>query len=222
MVAWDCMRAPREATGSDERQLAHFFETFAAWPWPQAVTVTPETARYRPNGKRDLMPVVAPALPPRNTARNVSRSTLQVLREELAQASKAVQRARAEGTAEAWEALFTPSNLTQELPTRLVVSIEAPTAEAREAAAGWVLGHLTALVYRLEGDRRLFARPFPNEQPAGPFVIGLSARGANGGEALSARNGSPLSRTVDDFRDSFLTWSHRPASASLSVQLTHP
>jgi poly(A) polymerase len=220
LVAWDCMRAPREATSSDERQLAHFFETFATWPWPQAVTVTPETARYRPNGKRDLMPVVAPALPPRNTARNVSRSTLQVLREEFALAHKAVQRACTEGTAEAWEALFTPAKLSQELPTRLVVSIEAPTVEAREAAAGWVLGHLTALVYRLEGDRRVFARPLPAEQLEGPFVIGLSARGANGAEALSWRSGSSLARTVDDFRESFHTWSHRPASATLSVQLT--
>lgn len=168
------------------------------------------------------MPVVAPALPPRNTARNVSRSTLQVLREELAQAHKAVRRARAEGTAEAWEALFTPAKLTQELPTRLVVSIEAPTVEAREAAAGWVLGHLTALVYRLEGDRRLFARPLPNAQPEGPFIIGLSARGSGGADALSWRSGSPLARTVDDFRESFHTWSHRPGSASISVQLTHP
>ncbi|HEX8702471.1 MAG TPA: poly(A) polymerase [Myxococcaceae bacterium] len=220
LAAWHCMRAPREATSSDERQLEHFFETFATWPWPQAVTVTPETARYRPNGKRDLMPVVAPALPPRNTARNVSRSTLQVLREEFAQAHKAVQRARAEGTAEAWEALFTPSKPSRELPARLVVSVEAPTPEAREAAAGWVLGHLTALVYRLEGDRRLFARPFPHAQPEGPFVIGLSARGTTGNEALSGKRGSPLSRTVDDFRESFVTWSHRPASASLTVQLT--
>jgi poly(A) polymerase len=219
LVAWECMRAPREATTSDEHLLEHFFETFAAWPWPQAVTVTPETARYRPNGKRDLMPVVAPALPPRNTARNVSRSTLQVLREEFAQAHKAVQRARAEGTAKAWEALFTPSRLTQELPTRLIVSIEAPTAEARETAAGWVLGHLTALVYRLEGDRRLFARPLPNKQPEGPFIIGLSARGATGAEALSQRSGSPLSRTVDDFRESFHTWSHRPSGAVLSVHV---
>jgi poly(A) polymerase len=217
LVAWACMRAPRKFTGTDERLLEHFFETFATWPWPQAVTVTPETARYRPNGKRDLMPVVAPALPPRNTARNVSRSTLQVLREELLQAHELLQRARLEGTAPSWEALFTPPSLTQELPTRLVVSVEAPTAEAREAAAGWVLGHLTALVYRLEGDRRLFARPFPHQQPEGPFVIGLSAKGANSSEALSTKNGSALSRTVDGFRESFLEWSHRPMSASLSV-----
>jgi poly(A) polymerase len=30
MAAWSCMRAPREAAGTDERLLVHFFETFAA------------------------------------------------------------------------------------------------------------------------------------------------------------------------------------------------
>jgi poly(A) polymerase len=104
---------------------------------------------------------------------------------------------------------------------RLVVSIDAPSPEAREAAAGWVLGHLTALVYRLEGDRRLFARPFPNERPEGPFIIGLSARGLAGTEALSVKPGSPLARTMDEFRESFRTWSHRPPEASLSVELSH-
>ncbi|HYI02340.1 poly(A) polymerase, partial [Hyalangium sp.] len=221
MAAWSCMRAPREAASTDERLLAHFFETFAAWPGPQPVTVTAETARYRPEGKRDLMPVVAPALPPRNTSRNVSRSTLQVLRDELTRARELVQRARAEGTEAAWEALFAPADFSREAPVRLVVSIEAPSAEARTAAAGWVLGHLTALVYRLEGDRRLFARPLPNERPEGPFVIGLSTRGLASSEAFSAKPGSPLARTLDEFRESFHTWSHRPPEASLSLQLTH-
>jgi|GEM_PF-184633 len=221
MAAWSCLRAPREAASTDERLLAHFFETFAAWPWPQPVTVTPETARYRPEGKRDLMPIVAPALPPRNTARNVSRSALQVLREEFARGRELVHRARAGGTEAAWEALFERADFSAAAPVRLVVSIDAPSSEAREAAAGWVLGHLTALVYRLEGDRRLFARPFPNERPQGPFIIGLSARGLAGAEALSSKAGSPMARTVDEFRESFHTWSHRPPEASLSVQLTH-
>ena len=46
---------------------------------------------------------------------------------------------------------------------RLRVSVEAPSSEAREMAAGWVLGHLTALVYRMEADRGLFARPSVDE-----------------------------------------------------------
>lgn len=221
MAAWSSLRAPREAASTDERLLAHFFETFASWRWPQPVTVTSETARYHPEGKRDLMPIVAPALPLRNTARNVSRSALQVLREELTRARELVQRARTEETEAAWEALFERVDFSGVASARLVVSIEAPSSEAREAAAGWVLGHLTALVYRLEGDRRLFARPFPIEQPEGPFIIGLSARGHTGTEALSARSGSPMARTVDEFRESFHTWSHRPPEASLSVQLTH-
>jgi poly(A) polymerase len=211
LSAWTCTRAPREHAGSDVALLAGFFETFSAWPWPQPVALTPETARYRPDGKRDILPVIAPTAPARNTARNVSRSTFRVLREELARARGAVAHARAEGTAKAWEPLFEPVDLARELPTRLVLSIDAPSSEAREVAAGWVLGHLTALVYRLEGDRRVFARPLPPAAPEGPFVIGLDARSAPRGA---------LTPTVEEFRDSFRDWSHRPEGTSLRVELT--
>jgi poly(A) polymerase len=79
-----------------------------------------------------------------------------------------------------------------------------------------VLGHLTALVYRMEADRGLFARPFPGTES--PFVIGLASLGAGSGEALSMRPGSALARTVEEFRASFLEWSHRPPGASLCVE----
>ncbi|WPB79650.1 poly(A) polymerase [Archangium violaceum] len=219
LVAWACTNAPREAIRSDSGLLAYFFETFSAWQWPRPVTLTAGTAGYRTSDRRDLMPVVAPALPPRNTARNVSRSTLQVLRDELSRAREVVRRARAEGTEAAWAALFEPVDLEKELPVRLRVSVEAPSPEAREMASGWVLGHLTALVYRLEADRRLFARPFPNAAPEGPFLIGLSSRDPGGHEALSSRPGSALARTMDEFRASFQEWSHRPPGAVLSLEL---
>ena len=219
LVAWACTNAPREAIRSDSGLLAYFFETFSAWQWPRPVTLTAGTAGYRTSDRRDLMPVVAPALPPRNTARNVSRSTLQVLRDELSRAREVVRRARAEGTETAWAALFEPVDLEKELPVRLRVSVEAPSPEAREMASGWVLGHLTALVYRLEADRRLFARPFPNAAPEGPFLIGLSSRDPGGHEALSSRPGSALARTMDEFRASFQEWSHRPPGAVLSLEL---
>ncbi|PTL78418.1 poly(A) polymerase [Vitiosangium sp. GDMCC 1.1324] len=219
MVAWACTRAPREAMSSDGGLLAHFFETFAAWPWPKPVTLTADTANYQLGNRRDLMPVVAPTLPLRNSARNVSRSTLQVMRDELSRAREVVRRARAEGTVAAWDSLFEPADLESELPVRLVVSVEASSPEAHEAASGWVLGHLTALVYRMEADRRLFARPFPSAETGGPFVIGLSTRGPDGGDALSIRPGSALARTVDEFRASFQEWSHRPPGAALSIEL---
>ncbi|MFP2905657.1 poly(A) polymerase [Pyxidicoccus sp. 3LFB2] len=151
LAAWACTRAPREHADSDVALLAHFFSTFASWPWPQPVTLTPETARYRPDGKRDLMPVIAPSAPARNTARNISRSTYRVLRDELTRAHLQVEEARARSTEESWEALFAPVDLAQDLPARLVLTVDAPSAEAREAAAGWLLGHLTALVYRAGG-----------------------------------------------------------------------
>ncbi|WP_225409143.1 poly(A) polymerase [Stigmatella hybrida] len=219
LVAWACLRAPRESSRTEEQLLAYFFEMFAAWPWPLPVTLTPGTARYTPEGKRDLMPVVAPALPHRNTARNVSRSTLRVLRDEFARASEVLRQARSKGTAEAWEALFAPVDVSRQMPARVVVSIEAESPEDRQVAAGWVLGHLTALVYRLEGDRRLFLRPFPPAQPEGPFLVGLAVQGQEGEEALSLHPGSALRQTLDAFRESFHAWSHRPPGASLTLRL---
>lgn len=218
LAAWACTRVAPGTVRSDAELLAHFFGTFASWPWPQPVALTPETARYRPDGKRDLLPVIAPAAPARNTARNVSRSTFRVLRDEWARAGKLVAEARASGSPQAWEALFQPLDSTQDLPTHLRLSVEATSHEAHEAAMGWVLGHLTALVYRLEGDRRLAVRPLQATPGKGPVLIGLSTREAQDASALTWKPGSPLVEAVESFRASYLEWQHRPKGTSLQVE----
>ncbi|WP_338867641.1 poly(A) polymerase [Myxococcus stipitatus] len=216
LAAWACTRVAPGAVTSDTAQLAHFFHTFAQWPWPQPVALTQETARYRPDGKRDLMPVIAPAEPIRNTARNVSRSTFRVLRDEFVRARELVAKARDATAPLAWEPLFQPVDATRDLPARLRLSVEAPTPESHEAAMGWVLGHRTALVYRLEGDRRLSVRPLPGSQA---LFIGLDTRSAQDAGALSWTPGSPLSEAVETFRTSFQEWTNRPKDTVLQVEL---
>ncbi|MFP2896216.1 poly(A) polymerase [Corallococcus sp. 4LFB] len=219
LAAWACTRATPDAMRSDASLLAHFFSTFASWPWPQPVALTPETARYRPDGKRDLLPVIAPALPARNTARNVSRSTFRVIREELLRARELVANARATRTPSAWAALFQSFNAMEAPPAALRLSVEAATSEDRERVAGWVLGHATALVYRLEGDRRLSVRPFLPAHAGGPLLIGLEVREARDVAALSWQPQGPLFAAVEAFRASFQEWAHRPAGAGLQVEL---
>ncbi|NNB94346.1 DUF504 domain-containing protein [Corallococcus exiguus] len=218
LAAWACTRATPDAMRSDAALLAHFFGTFASWPWPQPVTLTPETARYRPEGKRDLLPVIAPALPARNTARNVSRSTYRVIREELLRARELVAKARASRTPSAWAALFQPLSANEAPPVALRLSVDAPTAEDREVVAGWILGHATALVYRLEGDRRLSVRPLQPAQASGALLIGLEVREARDAAALSWHPSSPLFAAVEAFRASFQEWTHRPSGAVLQVE----
>ncbi|WP_375744145.1 RNA repair domain-containing protein [Corallococcus interemptor] len=217
LAAWACTRAPSDALRSDASLLVHFFGTFASWPWPQPVTLTPETSRYRPEGKRDLLPVIAPALPARNTARNVSRSTFRIIREELLRARELVARARASRTPGAWAELFQPLT-ANEVPTlSLRLSADAPTAEAREVVEGWILGHVTALVYRLEGDRRLSVRPLQPPRAGGALLIGLEVREARDMAALSWRPSGPLFAAVEAFRASFQEWTHRPPGAVLQI-----
>ncbi|WP_342380657.1 RNA repair domain-containing protein [Myxococcus stipitatus] len=216
LAAWACTRGAPDAVKSDAELLAHFFHTFATWPWPQPVALTSETARYRPDGRRDLMPVIAPAEPPRNTARNVSRSTFRTVRDELTRARELVAEARASSSPRAWEPLFQPVDAARDLPARLRLSVDAPTPEAHEAAMGWVLGHLTALVYRLEGDRRLSVRPLQGPQA---LFMGLDTRQTQDAGALSWTPGSPLSEAVATFQTSFQEWTNRPKDTVLQVEL---
>ncbi|MHA7630114.1 poly(A) polymerase [Corallococcus sp. M7] len=218
LAAWACTRATPDVMRSDAALLSHFFGTFAAWPWPQPVTLTAETARYRPEGKRDLLPVIAPALPARNTARNVSRSTYRVIREELLRARELVAKARASRLPSAWAALFQPLSANETPPAALRLSVEAPTAEDQDIVAGWILGHVTALVYRLEGDRRLSVRPLQPAQAGGALLIGLDVRETRDAAALAWHPSSPLFAAVEAFRASFLEWTHRPSGAVLQVE----
>ncbi|MCE9666496.1 RNA repair domain-containing protein [Myxococcus stipitatus] len=214
LVAWARTRAPRASATSDAARLAHFFDTFASWPWPQPVALTPEAARYPPEGRRDLMPVIAPALPARNTARNVSRSTFRVLREELTRGRELVAKAREEGTEDAWAALFEPVEVARVAPTRLSVGIRSTPAGA-EVGAGWVLGHITELVYRLEGDRRVSVRPLLDPAAPGDILLGLSARETN---ALRWAPDSPVAQAVAAFEASFQAWTTRPEGLRLHVE----
>ncbi|MBU8898212.1 DUF504 domain-containing protein [Corallococcus sp. M34] len=217
LAAWACVHAPGAGTGSTAEVLAYLFETFARWPWPRPVTLTESTSRYRAEGRRDILPVIAPALPPRNTARNVSRSTAQTLRDELERAQVLVARARDAGTVEAWRTLFEPAMPRREPRTRLAVRVEAATAESRERALGWVRGHMTALVYGLESERSLFVRPFEDSATEG-FVLGLSSRAPEGLAASFARRDSALARTLAEFRADFEAWPQRPPDASLHLE----
>jgi len=94
----------------------------------------------------------------------------------------------------------------------VVIAVDAPTFDARTAAAGWILGHLTALLYRLEEEPALTIRPLP-AGPTGPFVLALEAPG--GGRALDG----VVTPALEEFRGSFLAWSGRPAGAALAFEV---
>jgi poly(A) polymerase len=215
LAAWARTRAAPAVLTSDAALLAHFFETFATWPWPQPVALTPATARYRPDGKRDLLPVIAPALPARNTARNVSRSTFRVLKEEWLRARDLVARARTTHTPGAWAELFQPLDVDAGFTTGLRVSVQAADPETHEAVAGWLLGHVTALVYRLEGDRRVSVRPLLSPRGDGSLFIALESRDA---DALTWRPHGPLFAAVESFRQSFHEWTRRPDGTALHFE----
>ncbi|NMO13468.1 DUF504 domain-containing protein [Pyxidicoccus fallax] len=207
MAAWAFTRAPRERAGSVVSLLAFFFETFAAWPWPQPVALTPETAGDRPDGTRELVPVMAPALPARNTVRDMTRSTFRVLREELARARDLVEQARARKTPEAWDALFEPLDITREFPAWLEFTLLGIWLGDFPPFEEWMRGHLSTLLHALEGDGRIFVRPheLPDDSPS--LRIGLDVGAAGSPWELVLKPDSFVEQAMERF---IATFDERP------------
>lgn len=64
-----------------------FFTEYAAWSWPTPVSLSEEAALSYQGNENEPMPILTPLSPARNSARNICRSTLEVIREEMKRAA---------------------------------------------------------------------------------------------------------------------------------------
>src|SRR5262249_2412608 len=140
------------------------------------------------------------------SARNLTRSTLAVLREELGRARRLRGEDRlqpvapfAPGAHGAW----------------LVLEVEAASPADRRACLGWVRGGFLGLLLGLERDPRASGRPYPRVQE-GPgdgsvarLVLGL---GAEGDPARAREAGAA-------FAEAFAAWGERPEASALRAVL---
>jgi poly(A) polymerase len=210
LAAWACVHAPGDLRHEPEALLEHFFSTYARWRWPEPVVLTEAAEGYRPQ-RRDVMPVLTLLAPVANSARNVSRSTLAVLREEWVRGEALAGRARAGSGF--WGSVFAPVDALAQGEHFLLVEVHARSEEDLARCLGWLEGHVTALVVALEAEPLLRLRPFPgvrrlrvDEGLARGLVLGL------GGPALAA-----LEAEAERFAASFRGWAERPEGSELQV-----
>ncbi len=135
LAAWACAHAPPAARTAGAI-LDFFFETFGRWDWAKPVALSSEAARAEARGR---MCILTPTAPFANSARNLTASTFDLLREEL--------RARPQAPA------------SPEGHAGLV------KLEATKAAEGWLAKNVLALVLELERLHRV--RPFPSQRELG-------------------------------------------------------
>jgi poly(A) polymerase len=213
LVAHACVHAPEAAREDPSALLEHFFSTYARWKWPEPVALTEMARLHRPE-RRDLMPVLTLLPPVANSARNVSRSTLALLRDEWTRGEALTKRARS--GAGSWEALFEPLDPLAQGEHFLLIGMRARTEDDLAACMGWLDSFVVGLVVALDTRTPMQVRPFPGhrrlrteEDPVGAILFGLDRPGS-----------AELDTVIAYFRISFFErWTERPEGSEFSYEV---
>ncbi|XP_041668168.1 poly(A) polymerase type 3-like [Cheilinus undulatus] len=155
MVASICKMYPNASAST----VVHkFFQDFSVWTWPRPVLLRTlvyhdkSFAVWNPlDNKADrahLMPIITPAYPQQNSAFNVSRSTLAIIKEEL-QRGYAITEDIQEGK-EKWAKLFQTSKFTNQYQHYIKLQLTSPTEEKHPEWVGLLESKIRHLVKTLE------------------------------------------------------------------------
>ncbi|KAK4969282.1 polynucleotide adenylyltransferase [Elasticomyces elasticus] len=156
MVARVCQLYP-QATGSIV--ISKFFHIMKTWPWPMPVMlkdieggplqVRVWNPQIYPGDKRHIMPIITPAYPSMCATHNITHSTHEIIKRELA---------RAEGITNdiisgkrLWKSLFQKhSFFTEDYKYYLTVNAASRTKEAQSLWSGLVQSKVRRLVTGIE------------------------------------------------------------------------
>ncbi|MEW5859786.1 MAG: poly(A) polymerase [Cyanobacteriota bacterium] len=174
LAAWSCTRYPQAGADTGlEALLAHFFQVLNQHDWSQPVALTQAGRQYQ-RLHYDWLPVITSIEPCQNSARNVTRSTAQILRRELERGAAISEQVLAGKIG--WEALFELADLQAQSDWFLVLTASSENNDSLEACCGWLEGHAIGLVIALEQRLDVCVRPWPGirrGQNAICVVLGL-------------------------------------------------
>jgi 2'-5' RNA ligase len=174
LAAWSCTRYPQASADTRlEALLAHFFQVLNQHDWSQPVTLTQAGRQYQML-HYDWLPVITSIEPCQNSARNVTRSTAQILRRELERGAAISEQMLAGKIG--WEALFELVDLQAQSDCFLVLTASRENNDSLEACCGWLEGNAVGLVIALEQRLDVCVRPWPGirrGQNAICVVLGL-------------------------------------------------
>lgn len=204
LALWSVQRHPSASSASLEALRAHFFEALDAHDWSEPVTVRDDLP-VPDETKHDRLRVMTPSAPSHNSARNLTRSTAGVLREELRRARKILAR-----DPSAWSEAIEP--LTSGDGRTLTLTTTVTQSGDLKALTGWLEGRMVTVILTLERESRVTARPWPrwDTTPDGTrAALSVELRGEPVGEPATAVH------TV--LRDALDGWDGRPEGARIDV-----
>ncbi len=157
LCAYTCVNY-REKDRSLEALFAHFFKVLSQHDWSQPIAITDTSKAYPAKIPRDWLPIVSPLEPCKNTARNVTRSTANILQTEFDRGVELTTNILAKPSN--WQLLYTPINLSKEFDTSLTITMTSHDREELEKCLGILSSCTIGLVIQLE-QLNLFVRPNP-------------------------------------------------------------
>jgi poly(A) polymerase len=143
LTAWSCT-SYNQPSKDIESLLAHFFQKLNQHDWKQPISLTEAGQQYEVQLPRDWLPIITSIEPCQNTARNVTRSTSDILRAEFKRGAELTS-----GKID-WESLFEPVNLHQEYNTFLKITITNSNSQELEKLCGVLEGCIIGLIIQLE------------------------------------------------------------------------
>lgn len=214
LATWACrMYKPASSTASVDELLVHFFQQASTHAWSEPVTLHEGDKIFHPREKRDWMPVLT-TIPPRfNSARNITRSTFHVIREELARAAE-TGTGSLKNPAE-FRKIFTPYPIRNEAENSIHLTLETQSKSDRELCTGFLEGSLLTLLLNLEQRTGLLLRPdstFERKETTATFFIEIKG---NMIQAIAEE----VTKVMHDFKKEFYQWSKKPENSKLSLHL---
>lgn len=187
-LAWSVLaaRTVREAGGLPPGALLrHFFGSWAAWDWSEAVALVPgipaipEMPATASVGDADERPapvtVLTPTAPVRSCTRQVGPGGADLLTRELYRAWELLEAAAENGT-DPWPELLSPPPLHRRHRAWALLRVDTPAGEF-EATLGRVRGRARALLTALEeagaADAHAWPRPVDTGTASARYAIGL-------------------------------------------------
>ncbi|EGC37259.1 hypothetical protein DICPUDRAFT_150175 [Dictyostelium purpureum] len=148
--------------------INRFFKVYENWKWPAPVLLTHlveggALAAKVWNAKRDkahLMPILTPAYPMMNSTYNVSKSTMQLLKNEFVRGAEITR--KIETNESTYNALLEKSDFFTRYRFYIQIDCSAGNEEDHRKWEGWIESKLRFLISNLEMTPKMkYAVPFP-------------------------------------------------------------
>lgn len=152
-AAWACQQLPQQKTPPTlEQLLKQVFQCLDKQDWSQPLSLHPSSYVIRKH--RDWMPIVSSIPPYKNTTRNLTRSTTQVIRQAIKNACQQLDK-----SALAWKELFASVDVPTQYGHVLTIALESGDQLGLETALGNLEGTLLGVILGLEQQLEAQVRP---------------------------------------------------------------